>query len=161
MPSATSLDGRVLQSTSEGGRRAGDGGDKGYTAVGTPGQLLGVATTPANAQERDQVGKLCERVRTVAGQAVQVGFGDQGHTGQEAEYAAAARAIDWRVVKEPEGQTGLVLLPLRWVVERSFAWLSRLRWLIRDCERLSSTLQHLRSVVFAHIMLARHTNNST
>ena len=108
-----------------------------------------------------QVGKLCERVRTVAGQAMQVGFGDQGDTGQEAEYAAAARAIDWRVVKEPEGQTGLVLLPLRWVVERSFAWLSRLRWLIRDCERLSSTLQHLRSVVFAHIMLARHTNNST
>ena len=58
-----------------------------------------------------QVGKLCERVRTVAGQAMQVGFGDQGHTGQEAEYAAAARAIDWRVVKEPEGQAGLVLLP--------------------------------------------------
>ena len=93
----------------------------------TPGQWLGVTTPPATAQERGPEGPLCERVRAVTGQAVQVGFVDQGRTGQEAEYAAVVRGIDWRVVTGPEGPAGLALLPPRWVVERGFAWLSRLR----------------------------------
>jgi transposase len=49
------------------------------------------------------------------------------YTGEETEYAAAVHAIDLQVVKKPEGQTGFVLLPRRWVVERTFAWLSRSR----------------------------------
>ncbi|WP_210522264.1 IS5 family transposase [Hymenobacter terricola] len=165
-PSAVILDGRVLQSTPESGHRAGyDGGkrrkgSKAHIAVDTLGQLLSVVITPANAQERDQVGQLCERVQAVTGQSVQVGFVDQGYTGEEAEYAAAVHEIDLQVIKKPEGQTGFVLLPRRWVVERSFAWLSRFRRLARDYERLSSTLQQLHFVVFTCIMLARHTNSA-
>ena len=112
--------------------------------------------TPANEQERAQVGELCRRVQEVTGQTVQVGFVDQGYTGEDAEYAAAVHNIDLQVVKKPEGQTGFVLLPRRWVVERSFAWLSRFRRLGRDDERLSCTLQQLHFVVFACLMLARH-----
>lgn len=165
-PSAVILDGRVLQSTPESGHRAGyDGGKrrkgtKAHMAVDTLGQLLRVVITPANAQERDQVGQLCERVQAVTGQTVQVGFVDQGYTDEKAEYAAAVHDIDLQVVKKPEGQTGLVHLPRRWVVERSFAWLSRFRRLARDYERLSSTLQQLHFVVFTCIMLARHTNSA-
>jgi transposase len=163
-PSAVIPDGRVLQSTPESGHRAGhDGGkrrkgSKAHIAVDTLGQLLSLLITPANAQERDQVGQLCERVEAVTGQTVQVGFVDQGYTGEEAKYAAAVHDIDFQVVKKPEGQTGFVLLPRRWVVERSFAWLNRFRRLARDYERLSSTLQQLHFVVFACIMLARHIN---
>ena len=112
--------------------------------------------TPAKEQERAQVGELCRQVQEITGQTVRVGFADQGYTGEEAEYAAAVHDIALQVVKKPEGQTGFVLLPKRWVVERSFAWLSRFRRLGRDYERLSSSLQPLHFVVFACIMLARH-----
>jgi transposase len=83
-PSAVILDGRVLQSTPESGHWAGYDsgkrrkGSKAHIAVDTLGQLLSVVITPANAQERDQVGQLCERVQAVTGQSVQVGFVDQG-----------------------------------------------------------------------------------
>ena len=159
-PSAVVLDGRTLQSTPESGHRAGwDGakrrkGSKAHIAVDTLGQLLSVVITPANEQERAQVGELCRQVQEVTGQTVTVGFVDQGYTGEETEYAAAAHDTDLQVVKKPEGETGFVLLPRRWVVERSFAWLSRFRRLGRDYERLSSSLQQLHFVVFACIMLA-------
>ncbi|WP_375419164.1 IS5 family transposase [uncultured Hymenobacter sp.] len=161
-PTAVVLDGRTLQSTPESGHRAGyDGakkrkGSKAHIAVDTLGHLLSVVITPANEQERAQVGELCRQVQEVTGQTVQVGFVDQGYTGEEAEYAAAVHDIDLQVVKKPEGQTGFIFLPRRWVVERSFAWLSRFRRLGRDYERLSATLQQLHFVVFACLMLARH-----
>lgn len=160
-PTAIVLDGRTLQSTPESGHRAGyDGakkrkGSKAHIAVDTLGHLLSVVITPANEQERAQVGELCRQVQEVTGQTVQVGFVDQGYTGEEPEYAAAVHDIDLQVIKKPEGQTGFVFLPRRWVVERSFAWLSRFRRLGRDYERLSSTLQQLHFVVFACLMLAR------
>ena len=162
-PTAIVLDGRTLQSTPESGHRAGyDGakkrkGSKAHIAVDTLGHLLSVVITPANEQERAQVGELCRQVQEVTCQRVQVGFVDQGYTGEETEYAAAVHDIDLQVVKKPEGQTGFVFLPRRWVVERSFAWLSRFRRLGRDYERLSSTLQQLHFVVFACLMLARQT----
>ena len=96
----------------------------------------------------------------VTDQTVQVGFVDQGYTGEEAEYAAAVHKIDLQMVKKPGGQVGFVLLPRRWVGERSYAWLSRFRRLDRDYERLSSTLQQLHFIVFTCIILARHTNSA-
>ena len=152
-PTAVVLDGRTLQSTPESGHRAGyDGakrrkGSKAHIAVDTLGQLLSVVIPPANEQERDQVGKLCERVQEITGQTVQVGFVDQGYTGEEAEHAAAVHDTDLQIVKQLEGQTGYVLLPRRWVVERSFAWLGRFRRLARDYERLSSSFISLSSPV--------------
>lgn len=74
------LDGRTLQSTPESGHRAGyDGakrrkGSKAHSAVDTLGQLLRVVITPANGQERAQMGELCRQVQEVTGQTVQVGF---------------------------------------------------------------------------------------
>lgn len=65
------------------------------------------------------------------------------------------------MVSKPEGQTGGVLLPRRWVVERTFAWLSRPRRLARDYERLSSTLQQLHFLVFLATVLARHVKPLT
>ena len=49
-----------------------------------------------------------------------VGFVDRGYTGEDAEYAAAAHDTDLQFIKKPEGRPGIVLLPQRWVVERSF-----------------------------------------
>lgn len=67
------------------------------------GQLLRVVITPANGQERTQVGELCRQVQEATGQTERVGFVDQGYMGEEAEYAAAVHDIDLQVVKKPEG----------------------------------------------------------
>jgi transposase len=59
------------------------------------------------------------------------------------------------VVKLPEAKKGFVLLPQRWVVERSHAWAARFRRLARDDERLAETLAGLHFVAFAILMLKR------
>jgi len=158
-PSAVILDGRTLQSTCESGPRAGyDGykrkrGSKVHMAVDTLGNLLAIHITPANEQERAQVGELARQVQQVTGQTVKVAFADQGYTGEDAAQAARDEGIDLQVIKLPEAKKGFVLLPRRWVVERSFGWLNRFRRLARDYERLPQTLAGLHFVVFAMLML--------
>ena len=160
-PSATLLDGRTLKSTPESGGRAGyDGhkrkrGSKVHIAVDTLGLLLALVVTPANEQERRQVETLAQKVQTVTGQSVEIAFVDQGYTGENAANAAKGEGIDLFVVKHEEAKKGFVLLPRRWVVERSFAWLARLRRLARDYERLPETLAALHFLAFAMLMLKR------
>jgi transposase len=160
-PSAAILDGRTLQSTVESGSRAGwDGhkrkrGSKVHLAVDTLGYLLTLLVTPANEQERAQVAQLTEQIQQVTGESVQIAFVDQGYTGDDAAQAAAEHGIDLLVVKLPEAKRGFVLLPKRWVVERSFAWAARFRRLARDYERLPETLAGLHFVAFAMLMSSR------
>lgn len=145
-PSAVILDGRTLQSVPESGARAGyDGykrkkGSKAHVAVDTLGHLLAVAITPANEQERAQVHELCRQVQEATDHHVKVAFADQGYTGAEAAQQAQTQAIDLVVVQLAQAKKGFVLLPRRWVVERTFAWLGRFRRLARDYERTSKNL---------------------
>jgi transposase len=160
-PTAVILDGRTLQSTPESGHRAGfDGhkkrkGSKLHAAVDTLGHLLAARVTPANEQERAQVAALAEEVQQVTGNTVEVAFVDQGYTGPDPAEAAAAHGIDLVVVSLPEAKRGFVLLPKRWVVERSFAWATRFRRLAKDYERLPETVVGLHFVAFACLMLHR------
>jgi transposase len=116
-PSAVILDGRTLQSVPESGGRAGyDGykrkkGSKAHVAVDTLGHLLAVAITPANEQERAQVGPLCQQVQEATRQKVKVAFVDQGYTGEDAAQQARTHDIDLLVVQLPEAKKGFVLLP--------------------------------------------------
>ena len=146
-PSATILDGRTLQSTPESGARAGyDGakkknGSKVHVAVDTLGNLLALKVTAANEQEREQVAELAAKVQEVTGGTVEIGFVDQGYTGENAAQQASAHGIQLEVVKHTEAKKGFVLLPRRWVVERTFGWLGRFRRLTRDYERLAKVLE--------------------
>jgi transposase len=158
-PSAVILDSRTLQSTIESGHRAGyDGGkrkkgSKVHIAVDTLGQLLALHVTPANQQDRHQVQVLVEQVQQVSGETVEVAFVDQGYTGESASTAASEQGVRLEVVKLPEAKKGFVLLPRRWVVERSFGWMSRFRRLARDYERLAETLAGFHLVAFAMLMV--------
>jgi transposase len=158
-PSAVILDARTLQSTPESGGRAGyDGhkrrkGSKVHMAVDTLGHLLAMLATPASEQERAQVERLAHAVQEETGESVEIAFVDQGYTGEEAAQAAEEHGIQLEVVKLPEAKRGFVLLPRRWVVERSFAWMSRFRRLARDYERLQTTLVGLHYVAFVCVML--------
>lgn len=160
-PTAVILDSRTLQSSPESGGRAGyDGakrkkGSKVHVAVDTLGHLLAVRVTPANEQDRAQVQQLAEAVQQATGHNVQVAYVDAGYTGEQAAEDAEGQGIRLEVVKLPNAKRGFVLLPRRWVVERSFAWATRFRRLARDYERLPETLAGLHLVVFAIVFAAR------
>jgi transposase len=162
-PSAAILDSRTLRSTPESGARAGyDGakrqkGSKLHAAVDTLGHLLALHVTPGDAQDRAQVGHLAAAVQAATGKAVDLAYADQGYTGDAPAEAAKAHGISLEVVKLPEAKRGFVLLPRRWVVERSFAWAARFRRLARDYERLPQTIAGLHFVAFVTLMLAKAT----
>lgn len=158
-PSAAVLDSRTLRSSVESGPRAGyDGykrtkGSKVHAAVDTLGHLLALHVTPADAQDRAQVGVLAEAVQEATGSSVELAWVDQGYAGEDPAEAAAGRGIELSVVKLPEAKRGFVLLPRRWVVERSFAWASRFRRLVRDYERLPGVLAGMHFVACICLML--------
>lgn len=157
-PTAAILDSRTMQSTPESGARAGyDGakrrkGSKVHIAVDTLGHLLALSVTSASEQDREQVSDLCEKVQEVTGDTVEMAWVDQGYTGENARDAAEGHGITLEVVKLPTARRGFVLLPRRWVVERSFAWAARFRRLVRDYERLPDTLAGLHFLAFAILM---------
>lgn len=159
-PTAAILDSRTLQSTPESGSRAGyDGakrrkGSKTHIAVDTLGRLLTLLVTPDDAQDRAQVEQLASGVQEATGQNIHLVWVDQGYTGNTAANDAAKHGIKLEVVKLPEAKRGFVLLPRRWVVERSFAWMARFRRLARDYERLATTLAGLHFLAFVCLMLA-------
>lgn len=158
-PTAAIFDSRTLQSTPESGARAGyDGakrrkGNKLHLAVDTLGHLLALSVTAANEQDRAQVAVLAERVQAETGESVEIAYVDQGYTGETAATAAAEHGIKLEVVKLSTAKHGFVLLPKRWVVERSFGWTARFRRLARDYERLPETLAGLHYLAFAILML--------
>ncbi|SHL81939.1 transposase, IS4 family [Hymenobacter psychrotolerans DSM 18569] len=162
--SAVIFDSRTLQSTPESGHRAGyDGakrrkGSKVHVAVDTLGHLLAAVVTPANAQDRAQVGALAEEVQVASGQSVTLAYADQGYTGEVPAQAAEQHGIDLQVVKLGHTKRGFVLLPRRWVVERSLSWSARYKRLARDYERLAVSLQQLHYLAFVGLMLAKATS---
>jgi len=128
-PSAAILDSRTRRSTPESGARAGyDGakrkkGSKVRLAFDTLGHLLTlhVTSADADADARAQVGRLAQAVQAATDDTVDLAYVDQGYTGEKPAKAARAHGIEPEVVGLPETKGGFVLLPRRWVVERSFA----------------------------------------
>jgi len=159
MPTAAIFDSRTMQSTPESGGRSGyDGakrrkGSKVHLAVDTLGHLLALRVTAADEQDRAQVSELAKRMQEETGETVEIAYVDQGYTGENAADAAQEHGIKLEVIKLPTAKRGFVLLPRRWVVERSFGWMSRFRRLARDYERLPETLAGLHYLAFAILML--------
>ena len=158
-PSAAVLDSRTLRSTPESGQRAGyDGhkrkkGSKLHMAVDTLGHLIALHVTPASVDDRTQVGRLAEAVQAATGDSVDLAYVDQGYAGDKPAKAASEQGISLEGVKLPDAKRGFVLLPRRWVVERSFAWATRFRRLVKDYEGYASTLAGLHLVAFVCLML--------
>ncbi len=176
-PTAIVIDSRTLQSTPESGERAGyDGakrkkGSKIHAVVDTLGHLLALRVTAADQQDRQQVKSLARQVQKVTHKTVELAYVDQGYTGAQPNQDAAQQGIQLQVVKllkakspkraTRQGERGFVLLPRRWVVERTFAWMARCRRLAKDYERLPRTLMGLHFAAFACLMLARLLFNSS
>jgi len=116
-PSAAIIDSRTLRSTPESGSRAGyDGakrkrGSKLHLAVDTLGHLLALHVTPANVDDRAEVGRLADAIQEATGESVTLAYVDQGYTGRAPAEAAKEQGITLEVVKLPEAKRGFVLLP--------------------------------------------------
>src|SRR5215203_180701 len=162
-PTAAILDSPTLQSTPQSGTRAGyDGakrkkGTKAHAAVDTLGHLLALHISPANEQDREQMGGLAQAIQEETGESVELAYVEQGYSGERTAEEAEAHGMRLEVVKHSEAKRGFVLLARRWVVERDFAWTSRFRRLAKDYERLPATLAGLHFVAFACLFLRQAT----
>ena len=96
--------------------------------------------------------ELAQAVQQATQQNVELAYVDAGYTGERARQDAQAQGIHLEVVKLPQVRKGFVLLPRRWVVERSFGWVARFRRLARDYERLPQTLAGLHFLAFAILL---------
>lgn len=129
--------------------------DRGHRAIDSLGHLPALYVTPANARDPAQVEALAAAVQDVTGQTVELAHVDQGCTGDAPAQAAAAHGIPLEAVKLDEAKRGFVLLPRRWVVERSFAGAIRFRRLAKGDERLPETVKGLSFLALACLMLHR------
>lgn len=158
-PTVAIIDSRTVQSTPESGGHAGyDGakkrkGSKVHVAVDTLGEYLALVVSPADEQDRAHAGNLVAAVHQATGGRVQVVLADQGYTGEATAQAVAEQGVVLQIVKLPHAKHGFVLLPRRWVVERTFAWLARFRRLARDYERLPALVAGLHVIAFTAILL--------
>jgi len=95
--------------------------------------------------------ELPEAIQEVTQNSVEIAYVDQGYTADDPKNDAKEAGVELIVVKLPETKKGFVLLPKRWVVERSFVWTARFRRLTRDFERLPETFRSLHFLAFAII----------
>jgi transposase len=160
-PTVAILDSQTLRSTPESGERAGyDAGKKTkgtkiHLAVDTLGNLLSLRVTPASVQDREQIAQITEDIQAVTGNSVDVLYADGAYSGENAAKAAQEHGVSLQIIKVPDAVRGFVVLPKRWIVERSFAWKTRFRRLVKDYERLPETVAGLHFVAFVILMLAR------
>ena len=114
------------------------------------GWLLAVLVTAASVQDRDGGHRLLALLRERFSTITLV-RADGGYAGRLVAWAAAVLALSVTVVKRSDNLSGFVVLPRRWVVERSFGWLNRHRRLVRDYERLPE--HHEAMVLWATTMI--------
>ena len=129
-------------------------GRKRHIVVDTIGMLLLVAVTAASIQDRDGARPA---LATLHGAFPALGliWADGGYAGRLVQWAKAKVRIVVEIVRKPEGQRGFEVLPRRWVVERTFAWITKCRRLDRDYERLPTTSEAMVKWAMVGLMTRR------
>jgi transposase len=142
MPSAAIIDSASVRSaetvaTASRGYDAGKkiNGRKRHIAVDTLGLLLWVIVTAASVQDRDGARPLLEQV-AASFRRIRLVWADGGYAGKLVDWASASLKVVLQIVKRSDDATGFVVLPRRWVVERTLAWIAGHRRCVRDYERL-------------------------
>ena len=129
-------------------------GRKRHIVTDTIGLLLVVMVTPASVQDRDGGATSVKLAHKLVPSLRHI-FADGGYAGRLVVKAKRYRKITVEVVKKPVDQVGFAVLPRRWVVERTFAWLMRWRRLVRDYERLPETHEAFVKWAMIGVMLNR------
>jgi transposase len=125
-------------------------GRKRHLLAGTLGLLICVVVTAADFQDRAGAAMLLKRARARGRHLLALVWGDKAYNGDWRHWAQRELAVTVQVVEQPEGQKGFQVLPRRWVVERTHAWITRRRRCTRDYERLPA--HHAAMVEWAAII---------
>lgn len=157
-PTAGCLDSQSIKGTHVPGTRGDDcfkrvTGRKRHLIVDTQGLLLAICVTPANISETAGAVQVFKRLPGSA-KKLRVLWCDNGYFNGAFEQAEKQR-LELRAVKRPEEQKGFAVLARRWVVERTFAWLSRCRRLARDYETRPQSSETLIRLAMIRLMLIR------
>jgi transposase len=125
-------------------------GRKRHIAVDTTGLLLEVLATPASVQDRDAAQPLLFNLHR-ARRRIRLAWADAGYAGKLQPWAATYLNLTVQIVRRPAGLHTFQVLPRRWVVERTLAWITSYRRCARDYERLPA--HHEALVLWAMIIL--------
>ena len=120
----------------------------------TLGLLLAVVVHAANVQDRDGAKLVLAKARARCPR-LQLLWADGNYAGQLIDWVRDTCGWLLEIIKRPAEAKGFQLLPRRWVVERTFAWMANFRRLNRDYERLAATLRALHVSAHAVTLLAR------
>jgi putative transposase len=129
-------------------------GRKRHIVVDTLGMLLACAVHPADVQDRDGAKLVLENLSDQFPRLKKV-WADGGYAGQLLEQAKSWGKWLLEIVKRPEKAKGFELLPHRWIVERTFAWLGRYRRLSKDYEVFTETSEAMIRLAMIRLMLGR------
>lgn len=164
-PSAAIMDSQSVKITALAGERGFDGGKlilgrKRFILVDVLGLLLTVVVTKASVQEREGAKILLQRALGQHYERLRLLWADAGYAGQDFSNWVLEHC-GWllEIVKRSDDAEGFVVLPRRWVVERTFGWLFRFRRLSKDYEVLSETSEAWIFAAMTRIMLRRLANN--
>lgn len=129
-------------------------GRKRHLVVEALGLILAVVVHPANIQDRDGA-KLVLKKLLGWFPRLQLIWADGGYAGQLVDWTASVGQWVLEIVKRSDDLKGFVVLPRRWIVERTFGWLGRYRRLSKDYEELPDTSENLILLAMTNLMLRR------